>query len=110
VVGVLDLSGRSSLRAVASPFTRFSAFTLVALFIAVVTALVIAMAVVIVLFEFRAPPERDATAWHAYLTENELQHPMAKYWFRRAAPDPRVLSALNQGPLPVGDVLKWEDR
>jgi len=110
VVGVLNLSGRSSLRAVASPFTRFSAFTLVALFIAVVTALVIAMAVVIVLFEFRAPPERDATAWHAYLTENELQHPMAKYWFRRAAPDPRVLSALNQGPLPVGDVLKWEDR
>jgi len=80
VVGVLNLSGRSSLRAVASPFTRFSAFTLVALFIAVVTALVIAMAVVIVLFEFRA------------------------------APDPRVLSALNQGPLPVGDVLKWEDR
>jgi len=110
VVGVLNLSGRSSLRAVASPFTRFSAFTLVALFIAVVTALVIAMAVVIVLFEFRAPPERDATAWHAYLTENELQHPLAKYWFRRAAPDPRVLSALNQGPLPVGDVLKWEDR
>jgi len=110
VVGVLNLSGRSSLRAVASPFTRFSAFTLVALFIAVVTALVIAMAVVIVLFEFRAPPERDATAWHAYLTENELQHPMAKYWFRRAAPDPRVLSTLNQGPLPVGDVLKWEDR
>jgi len=110
VVGVLNLSGRSSLRAVASPFTRFSAFTLVALFIAVVTALVIALAVVIVLFEFRAPPERDATAWHAYLTENELQHPMAKYWFRRAAPDPRVLSALNQGPLPVGDVLKWEDR
>lgn len=107
---VLNVSGRSSLRAVASPFTRFSAFTLVALVIAVVTALVIAMAVTIVLFEFRAPPERDASAWHAYLTEEELGHPLAKYWFRRAAPDSRVLSVLNNGPLPSGDALKWEDR
>ena len=56
------------------------------------------------------PPETDQANWHAYLTEDELQHPLAKYWYRRAAPDAHVLSALNNGPLPEGDVLSWEDR
>lgn len=64
----------------------------------------------IAIFDLQTSPSSAPSSWHAYLTEDELQHPLAKYWFRRAAPDPHVLSALNNGPLPAGDVLAWEDR
>ena len=73
-------------------------------------SLVLVTLVAIFNLDVVTPPETDQANWHAYLTEGELQHPLAKYWFQRAVPDAHVLSALNNGPLPAGDVLSWEDR
>lgn len=74
-------------------------------------ALLIALlGVLIAAFDLRTPPDPDPTAWHAYLTAEEVDHPLAKYWYTRAPVDPEVLSALNQGPLAEDQVLAWEDR
>ena len=57
-----------------------------------------------------APPETDKANWHAYLTESELKHPLAKYWFNKAPVSSEVLDALLGPPLQESEVLNWEDR
>lgn len=64
----------------------------------------------IALFDISAPPKSDASAWHAYLTAEEVNHPLAKYWLSRAPVDPGVLIALNEGPIERSAVLPWEER
>ena len=64
----------------------------------------------IAIFDFQTAPPSNSASWHAYLTENELKHPLAKYWFDRAEPDVGVLEALNAGPLRKDEVLSWDSR
>jgi len=64
----------------------------------------------IALLDVRKPPDTDASSWHAYLTEEELNHPLAKYWLNKAPVDPAVLAAFNSGPLDKDEVLGWDDR
>lgn len=73
-------------------------------------ALVLIASLLIVIFDLQSSPPSNPSSWHAYLTEDELQHPLAKYWFDRAEPGSGVLEALNTGPLPKGDVLLWDNR
>ena len=72
--------------------------------------LIVLLGMLIAIFDIRTPPEPDPTQWHAYLTAEEVDHPLAEYWYKRAAADPIVLAALNKGPMPEGQVLQWEDR
>ena len=67
--------------------------------------LVVLLAMIVAIFEIRTPPDNDTSSWHAYLTEEEKDHPLAKYWFSRANPAPEVLAAINAGPLEQDDVL-----
>ena len=73
-------------------------------------ALVLIVSLLIVIFDLQSSPPSKPSAWHAYLTEEELQHPLAKYWFERAEPDSGVLEALNSGQLREEDVLSWDNR
>ena len=61
-----------------------------------------------------APAEAGATdgssTWHSYLTDEELQHPLADYWFRRPAISEKVLADLRKGPTDKSKALAWEDR
>ena len=80
-------------------------------FVATALGLMIALlGVLIAVFDMRTPQDADQTSWHAYLTAEEINHPLAQYWFTRAPVDPEVLTALNQGPLAEDQVLQWEDR
>ena len=72
--------------------------------------LAVIFGVFIAIFDYREPPETDSSSWHAYLTAEEMNHPLATYWFKRAAVDPVVLNALNSGPIQQGEVLRWQDR
>lgn len=65
---------------------------------------------VLYLLETTLPPESESSDWHAYLTEEELRHPLAKYWFTKAEVSQSVLEALAGPPLETSDVLAWEDR
>ena len=65
---------------------------------------------VLYLLETNPPPESESSDWHAYLTEEELRHPLAKYWFTKAEVSPQILEALAGPPLDISDVLAWEDR
>ena len=62
------------------------------------------------LLETEPAPESESSDWHAYLTEEELRHPLAKYWFTKAEGSPQTLEALARPPLDISDVLAWEDR
>jgi len=64
----------------------------------------------IAIFDFQSSPPSNPSSWHSYLTEDELQHPLAKYWFDRAEPDSNVLKALNAGQLSEEAVLSWDNR
>lgn len=66
--------------------------------------------VLVVLLDYREPPVSDASTWHAYLTDEEKQHPLAKYWYSRADVNPKVLVALRSGPLKQSEVMQWRDR
>ena len=52
-------------------------------------------------------PEAD---WHAYLTETERRHPLAKYWYRFTPIGDDVRSALEAGPIHPDDMLPWGAR
>ncbi len=52
----------------------------------------------------------DPSTWHAYLTDEEMQHPLARYWFRRGFIADDVLNALRRGPMQTADVLEWRHR
>ena len=73
-------------------------------------SLVLLASLLIAIFDFQSSPPSHPTSWHAYLTEDELQHPLAKYWFDRAEPASEVLDALNAGQLRDEDVLSWDNR
>jgi hypothetical protein len=73
-------------------------------------ALLLIASLLIAIFDSQSSPPSKPSSWHAYLTEDELQHPLAKYWFDRAEPDSGVLEALNAGPLREDEVLSWDDR
>jgi hypothetical protein len=48
--------------------------------------------------------------WHAYLTDEERRHPLARYWYRTAPIADDVLTALRAGPIDPFKALAWEDR
>ncbi len=48
--------------------------------------------------------------WHAYLTETERRHPLAKYWYRFTPIPDEVRAALESGPIDPGELLPWESR
>lgn len=73
-------------------------------------ALVLIASLLVVIFDAQSSPPSNRSSWHAYLTEDEVQHPLAKYWFDRAEPDAGVLEALNAGPLRKDEVLSWDNR
>ena len=73
-------------------------------------SLVLFASLLIAIFDFQSSPPSHPTSWHAYLTEDELQHPLAKYWFERAEPASEVLDALKAGALREGEVLSWDSR
>ena len=75
-----------------------------------VVALVLIVSMLIAIFDVQSSPASNPSSWHAYLTEDELQHPLAKYWFDRAEPDAGVLEALNAGSLREDEVLTWDNR
>ena len=72
--------------------------------------LVLMASLLIVIFDLQSSPPSKPSSWHAYLTEDELQHPLAKYWFDRAEPASEVLMALNAGSLRADEVLSWDNR
>lgn len=72
--------------------------------------LVLMASLLIALFDVQSSPSSNPSSWHAYLTEDEIQHPLAKYWFDRAEPDSKVLKALSEGQLREEEVLLWGDR
>ena len=72
--------------------------------------LVLMASLLIVIFDSQSSPPSQSSSWHAYLTEDELQHPLAKYWFDRAEPASEVLMALNAGSLREDEVLSWDSR
>lgn len=57
-----------------------------------------------------AQPSSDPSDWHAYLTDAERQHPLAKYWYRTAPIAQDVLSSLRAGAVNPAQMLRWEDR
>lgn len=78
--------------------------------IACLGSLTLFLVSLIAIFDFQTAPPSNSASWHAYLTEDELQHPLAKYWFDRAEPDSGVLEALNAGQLGKDEVLSWDNR
>ena len=75
-----------------------------------VVALLLIASLLIAIFDLQSSPPSKPSSWHTYLTEDELQHSLAKYWFDRAEPDSGILEALNAGPLRKDEVLSWDDR
>ena len=73
-------------------------------------ALLLIASLLIVIFDFQPSPPSKPSSWHAYLTEDELHHPLAQYWSNRAEPTSEVLMALNAGPLRKDEVLSWDNR
>lgn len=73
-------------------------------------ALLLIASLLIAIFDLQSSPPSNPSSWHAYLTEDELQHPLAKYWFNRAEPASEVLMALNAGSLRKDEVLSWDNR
>ena len=73
-------------------------------------ALLLIASLLIAIFDSQSSPPSQPSSWHAYLTEDELQHPLAKYWFDRAEPASEVLDALNAGSLREDEVLLWDSR
>lgn len=59
---------------------------------------------------FAAAPPSDSSDWHAYLTDEEQQHPLAKYWYRTAPIAENVLAALRAGPIDPAKILAWDER
>lgn len=57
-----------------------------------------------------APPPSDPADWHAYLTDEERQHPLARYWYRTAPIADDVLRALREGPVDAASILLWDER
>lgn len=57
-----------------------------------------------------ATPPSDPSDWHAYLTDEERQHPLAKYWYRTAPIAEDVLQALRSGPVTKDRILHWNER
>ena len=74
------------------------------------TALIGVLGTLVAIFDVRSPPDTDGSSWHAYLTAEEINHPLAKYWYKRAPVNPQVLAALENEPLDESEVLRWEDR
>ena len=74
------------------------------------TALAALFIVLVAMADISAPPNSKRSAWHAYLTAEELAHPLAKYWYSRAPVAVDVLAAINSGPIEESAVLAWEDR
>ena len=72
------------------------------------TAVIVSIFLLIGVFDLRSAPPSDSALWHAYLTEEELKHPLAKYWFNRAYPAPDVIDAITEGSLSEAEVLTWE--
>lgn len=68
------------------------------------------LGILVVLSGCHQAPVSDASTWHAYLTDEEKQHPLAKYWYTSAEVNPEVLEALRSGPLELFEVLQWQDR
>ncbi len=64
----------------------------------------------IYLFDYYKPPASPSSDWHAYLTDHEKEHPLAKYWYKISKPDSLVLEALRSGPIPRSEILDWENR
>lgn len=56
------------------------------------------------------PPASEPSDWHAYLTEAERRHPLARYWYRYTPIAEEVLSDLGAGPMDAAAMLRWEDR
>ena len=52
----------------------------------------------------------ESSDWHAYLTEAERQHPLARYWYRHTPIASDVLADLSEGPMDSRDLLHWEHR
>ena len=73
-------------------------------------ALLLIASLLIAIFDLQSSPPSKPSSWHAYLTEDELQHPLAQYWFNRAEPASEVLMALNAGSLREEEVLSWDNR
>ncbi|WP_344927639.1 DAPG hydrolase family protein [Aquimarina addita] len=71
---------------------------------------ILLVCVIIYLFDYRKPPASPSENWHAYLTEREQQHPLAKYWYKITKPDSVVLESLRKGPIIPSDMLAWENR
>ena len=63
-----------------------------------------------VILDLKSPPDSNPESWHAYLTQEELNHPLATYWFKRQFPDQSVIDALEGGPLKPDQVLMWDQR
>jgi len=82
---------------------------LIRIILVLVTILLI-FAVVIYLGDYHKPPSSPSSEWHAYLTDSEKNHPLAKYWYQTAKPDSMLLVALHNGPMSSSDILEWEDR
>ena len=53
---------------------------------------------------------QSSSDWHAYLTEEERHHPLAKYWYRFTPIADDVLEDLARGPMDPADILPWEAR
>lgn len=75
-----------------------------------VISVVLVTGILIFFLDYQRPPQTDKSTWHAYLTDEEKQHPLAKYWYSRSEVNPQVLEALRNGPMEQSDVLKWEER
>jgi hypothetical protein len=56
-----------------------------------------------------APPS-ETSDWHAFLTDEERQHPLARYWYHTAPIAEEVLAALRAGPIDPARMLRWEER
>ena len=57
-----------------------------------------------------APDPSESSDWHAYLTEAEKRHPLARYWYRYTPIADDVSADLSRGPMDSTDMLHWEDR
>lgn len=65
---------------------------------------------VVYLFDYHKPPTSLAHDWHAFLTESEQEHPLAKYWYQRNKPDSMVVEDLRSGPISPSEMLTWDNR
>lgn len=60
--------------------------------------------------DYKSPPPSGSSDWHAFLSDEERQHPLAQYWYRTAPIADDVLSALRRGPIDPSQILRWQDR